>query len=409
MGRRENLRTGFVTPFTLTSSSSASKLSTKCGSLRKIFRTSALPTKNTGVLPARCSMEETPSRDIVLKYGIDAAVEDFIKSGLNIGIGGGKTEEVTKLVDALDSLNQVEGLIDVAFVSASPTTAALLRDRGMPSDLAVNFKKGLDVFLALVDAVDADCNAVIGSDNISGDKYAAHMADKVVLVVHEENVENSKNGLRSVPIQMVNFLPGLATESLCSGVLVDLGVRGASLRTDQSHIADLALAPFTQLLALEHQLCSMAQVETSGILLSTEKTVAVVATRDCQPFDMTSSLSSMTLLESASSAVVLTEEKRREILGKYESSWIIVPHGEGELLSRTFKFVNVDCAQAFVRYVHFISRGAHYCPEIYHGNTFVEVRVNTEGNPGITELDTLIAKELASVYQRMFSSSQLIS
>lgn len=312
------------------------------------------------------------------------------------------------LVDALDSLNQVEGLIDVAFVSASPATTALLEKRGMPSDLSVNFKKGLDLFVAIVHGVDADCNAVIDSDNIAGDKYAAQVADKVVLIVHEEDLEQSENGLRTVPIQLVNFLPDQATESLCSGLLVELGVRGASLRNDGSGIADLELAPYVHPLTLENELCSMAQVAKSGILLATEKTIAVVATRDCQPIDMTSALSLMTSRTDVSSVAFLTDEKRQGILGKYSSDWLAVPDGGGEMLSRKFKFLNVNSAEAFIRYVHYVSRVTCYCPEISHCGTEVEVIVRTVQHAGITELDTLIAKELASVYQRMFSRSQMI-
>lgn len=355
-----------------------------------------------------CTVEAGPSRVEVIKHGINAAVEDFVKSGLNICVGGGKKEDVTRLVDALDSLNQVEGLIDVAFVSASPFTKTMLDERELPSDLGVNFKSTIDLFIAIVSGMDEDCNAVLDSDNIPGEKYAVHVADRVVLVVHEDDVEQCKSGLRSVPIQMVNFQPNLAAESLCSGSLVEFGIRGATLRSDGSFIADLSLAPHVHPQTLEHELCRLPQVVAPGILPATEKTTAVVATRDLQPIDMTPSLHSVVALSEESGTSEITEKRREELLGKYAKDWNVLVEDNFKVLSRNFKFSNAESAKAFVRYVQYVSGAARYFPEITHANTQVEVSLKTEGSSGITELDTLVSKEIASVYDKMFSSSRMM-
>lgn len=382
--------------------------STRCVPNRKHAKVNFRTRRAGKLFSPHCAVETSPSRAEVFKHGIDAAVEDFVKSGMNICIGGGKKDDLTKLVDSLASLTQVEGLVDVAFVSTSATTKAMLDERDMPSDLGVNFKRSIDLFIAPISAMDEDCNAVLDSDNIAGDKCAAHIAEKVVLVVHEEDVERCNSGLQSVPVQVVQFLPELATESLCSGSLFDLGVRGASLRADGDSIADLSLARNVPPHALEHELRTLPQVVATGLLPATEKTIVVVATRDLQPIDMTSSLHSMASLSEECRTAVLTGDKREQVLGTFAKDWTVVAPDGSDMLSKDFKFLNAESAQAFVRYVHYVSDRARHYPEIKHTNAQVEVTLKTDGAAGITELDALVSKELSSIYNRIRPSSQLL-
>lgn len=341
------------------------------------------------------------SRAKVLHSAIEVAVEDFVKSGMNVCIGGGRLEDVTRLVDVLSSRTDAGGLVDIAFVSASPSTRTLLTERELPSDLSVNFKQRIDLFIAPVVAMDVDCNAVLDSDDIAADKCAALASDQIILIVLEDDLEHSRSGILSVPAKVVDFLPEINSEMLCSATLIDLGVRGATLRTDASLVADLSIAPGTFLPAFEHEMQRSPQVIASGLLLSSKKTTAVVATNDLEPYDLTAALHSIASLDDESRTKALPSAKRNELTRMYVKGWMRKERELDEALSKEFDFTSYERAAAFVRYAQFASTQARHYAEISHACTKVTLSVTTKGAKGITELDIMVAKDLSSAYNRM--------
>eukprot|EP00177_Eucheuma_denticulatum_P001427 GFKZ01002574.1.p1 GENE.GFKZ01002574.1~~GFKZ01002574.1.p1 ORF type:complete len:415 (+),score=42.51 GFKZ01002574.1:190-1434(+) len=349
-----------------------------------------------------CSSSGTDyNRDKALKSGGEALVDDFVKSGLNICIGAGSNDYLAILLDAIAAVYKVDGLIDVAFVSASDRVTSMLRERDLPSNMLVNFKSGIDLFIAPVSSMDAACNCLISNDNFAGDKFAARMARQVVLVILEQDLERYEQGLPSVPVQIIPFMRDYAVQSLCSGPLYDLGVRGATLRSDGSCIVDLSLAPGISLHAVDDALNQLPQVVSTGLLLATEKTTTVVATRDMQPIDITAPIHSIQKLPSDSKTGKLSGQKRERILAGYAKNWKEITQDSLPALVREFCFSSPNRADAFVRYVHKVSAVATYFPQIKQYNDTVEIVLRTEKCAGITELDALVAKHLATAYRRL--------
>lgn len=344
-----------------------------------------------------------------LRSGGEALVEDFVKSGLNICIGAGPHDSLAILLDAIAAFYQVDGLIDVAFVSASERANDMLRERDLPSNLLVNFKSEIDLFIAPVSAMDAACNCLVSTDNFAGDKFAARIARKVVLVILEHDLERGEKGLPSVPVQIIPFMGDYAVQSLCSGPLYDLGVRGATLRSDDSCIVDLTLAPGTSLHAIDDALNQLPQVVSTGLLLATEKTTTVVATRDLQPIDITAPIHSIQNLTPDAKTSKLDGEKREKILVTYAKNWHEITLDSIPALAREFDFSSPNRAHAFVRYVHKISAVAQYFPQIKQRNATVEIVLRSEQCAGITKLDALIAKDLTTAYKQLEPSQDEVT
>lgn len=341
------------------------------------------------------------SRLQIFKCGAQAAVDDFIKSGLNICIGGGSKDDVTTLVDAMAAMYQVEALIDVAFISTCDSTTAMLRERDLPSDLLVNFKRGIDLFITPISSMDSACNAVLDSNSLAADKFAAEIANQVVLVILEDDMEKHKSGLCSVPVQVTSFLSHLAVESLCTGPPFDFGVRGATMRSDGSAIADLSLASRTLPHCIDYELKLLPQVVATGFLLASSKTTVVIATRDMQPIDITAPAYSMANTSVEARKTALTGDKREQVLTSFTKGWSVVTEESGEVLFRKFQFTSIRQAQAFVRYVHTVANEARQLPEIKHRDVDVDITVRSEKCSGVTELDALVAKELSTSYERL--------
>lgn len=364
-----------------------------------------VPPRNVQKFTIKLGLNEQPSRMRVLQHGIDAAVEEFVMSGMNIYIGGGKLDDVEMLLDAISVKTETGGLIDVAFVSASPATQALLEKRELPCDLRVNFKRTIDLFIAPVTSMDKNCNAALDSDDIAGDKYGALSAEKRVLIILEEDLEKCESGIPSAPIKIVGFQPDFTAASLCSGSLPEFGIRGASIRDRNSIVTDLSLAPNTFLPAIEYRLQGLPQVAVTGFLIASKNTTAVVATRDLEPFDITSTLHSMLSLSEECRTTALKGEKREQLIQMYARDWKLKDCELDEVLSREFRFTSYEMASAFVRYVQYVGSESKHFPEINQANKKVTISVTTKGAKGVTELDTIVSKELSSAYTRMMSSS----
>lgn len=351
-------------------------------------------------IPSACmGVQSTKSQ--ILQAGIDAAVEDHIKSGLNICIGGGPSHGSTALVDAISSLYMVSGLIDVAFITTSKSVRALLSERQLPNDLLVNCKKGIDVYIAVVSSVDSSCNAILDSESIAAEKFAAQIARQVVLIILEEDLEKNRQGFTSVPVQVAPFLPDVATENLCSPKLVKFGVRGTSLRDNRSNIVDISLSTDTVPHILDYHLGERPEVVATGFLLASSKTIAVVATNDLQPFDMTSPLHTMKKLTVDQRQTELSGEKRQYALQIQALEWKVERKGADESLRREFTFTTFEHAATFVRYVHSISQQVEHFPEIIHRGGLVEITVRSENGLGITQLDGLLSREISLAFSNI--------
>lgn len=355
-------------------------------------------------VPSRAALDTDRSRLQIFKCGVQAAVDDFVKSGLNICIGSGRNGVITALVDAIAVMYQVNALVDVAIVSTCDSTVALLQERELPSDMLVNFKTRIDLFIAPVSSMDSVCNAVLDSDNFAADKFVAEIANQVVLIILEDDLEKGESGLRSIPVQLTPFLPYLGMESLCTGAPFDFGVRGATLRSDGSNVADLSLAPGALPHCVDYELKLLPQVVATGFLPASSKATVVVATRDMQPIDMTAPVHCMVNLSEEARRTALTGDKREQMMKACTQDWSVMTEESGDSLFRKFKFSNVKQAQAFVRYVHALGNEARHTPEVKHRDAQVEVIVRSERCGGITELDALVARELSSTYKQILQN-----
>lgn len=349
-------------------------------------------------------MQSTSTRAKALKFGIDAVVEDFVKSGTNICIGSGSTDITIPLLDAAALSIGAGGLKDVAFIATNESTAALMEERNLPSDMAVNFKRSLDVFIAPAAMVDADYNIVLDSSDFAADKFAAETANQIVVVVHEDDFGKSRKGIERLPVQLCSFLPDVAAKSLCAKWFMDVGVRGCTLRSEGSSVADVALAPDVNTRFAVEELERTSAVVATGYIPNSSKTTIVLATNDFQPVDITSTLHTIANVSDENRKKRLTGEKRQELLRSLGDEWRLI-EGQQEAVLRNFSFPSAGRAQAFVRYVHHVSSQAWHHPEIKESYNRVQICLTTHDAGGLSELDALFAGELGRVYDGMKASS----
>lgn len=355
-------------------------------------RRPALPLQKRA--PPRMSVAEHTGK--VLRSGINAAVEDYVKTGMNVCVGGGSTQAVASLVEALAALLDGEKVIDVAFVAESPRTKAALESHNMPSDLSVNFKRGIDLFIAVVEQVDADLNAVLDTDAVAADRHACEIADAVVLIALEDDLATYATGLLSIPVLLSTFLPEVGAESLCSPALVQMGARSVSLRKDSSNMADLYLGASPFIGSLEDDLKRLPAVQALGLLPASEKLTVVVATSDYQPYDKTSSLAAMAELGKDAKLNRLEGPEREALLARESGTWSLTRDGRDALESE-FRFSSSKQAEAFVRHIHRVANACQHHPEISHCYNRVHVCLTTFAAHGITLMDISFARELSNV------------
>lgn len=344
-------------------------------------------------------MTTSSSRTKGTKLAIEAAIEDYVKTGMNICIGDGNKNVLIALLDAIDTRVEAEGLIDVAFVGASPVVKALIEERELPSDMSVNFKRDIDLFIVPISRMDNDCNAVLDTDDISANRYAASAATSVVLIIHDDDLRETVNGLESIPVQLSGFMPETAAQSLCSSNMLDFGVRGATLREDESHIADVSLAKNAVPSIVDSELKRLETVQAVGLLPASSKTTAVVATANAEPIDITSTVHSLRNLPDDRRSAKLDSKKRETALDILKK-WRVI-EGQQEALLRAFTFKSTAQANAFVRYVHDVSSGARHDPEIKQTYGRVQICLTTYEAGGISELDAMFAQEISRVYDNI--------
>ncbi|KAI0562450.1 hypothetical protein FGB62_59g036 [Gracilaria domingensis] len=337
------------------------------------------------------------SRAEVIAHGIEAALEDYLMTGMNIGIGDGSKEVLEPMLDSIASMVKIERLVDVAFLGTCKTSRSLLQERDLPNDLSVNFKREMDLFIAPVSRVDGDCNAVLDSLEFGGPRYAAHMAKKVVLLTHEDDLQKSRSGLESIPVQLVNFLPDVAAKSLFSDSLFAAGVRGVSLREGETNLADVSLAPNSVPLMVVEELARLPQVQAVGFLPAYDKTTVVVSTTDLQPFEITPI--GYSLARSNESSTPLSFEKVKQEIRQLDGSWALSDTSTGTCgLTREFTCVSTEAAEALIRHVHFLTKNGGRFAELKQVQNKVFIGLGEYGSTSLYDVDLLMAKALTKTY-----------
>ena len=349
--------------------------------------------------------EEPPSRSKIIRSGVDAAVEDFVKSGMNVCVGDGPDELMTPLLSSLAARVFVQGLIDVAVISTSPKIMARLKELDLPTDMGVNFKKSIDLYIAPIKRMDSGCNAILDTDDIAADRYAAEIADKTVLIIQEDDYNSEKTSLKSIPIQLTHFLPEVAIVRLKKEKqLQQLGIVDISLRKHSTTItnptADVMVSENHLPRVVEEELVRLPFVQSVGLLSASTKTTAVIASNNLEPIDLSPSLNSIAELSKEASTKELEGEKKNVMISTYVSDWQIIS-GSTEALFKEFEFATPEQASAFVRYVHYVARSVRQYPEIRHTYNRVKICVTSTEVAGITEMDTLIARELSTCYSKL--------
>lgn len=364
--------------------------------------TSHHPTRQRCHVPSYICMQESTAREQALPVAVDEILDEYLKTGMNIYIADGETDMLIPLLDAIQTRIEVDALIDMAIVGGTPTVINEIEQRKLPSDLAVNFKRGIDLFIAVVTKVDADCNAALDSCDFEADRYAGQIAEKVVLLIREDDFKLSERGLPSFPVKLAPFLPDVAVKGLCSSAMFTAGIRGASLRPE-SCIADVSIAALAKARFLEDELRRLACVCAVGLLPASKKTTVVVAADNLSPFDVTSPIHTMSSVSDENRKKKLNDEERMR-LSEQLSEWRIIS-GEQEALMREFVFTSADRADTFVRYTHFVSNSIWHHPEIRQAYTRVRICLTTYDAGGISELDSMLALELSRIYESVTNVS----
>ncbi|CAN8067106.1 unnamed protein product [Agarophyton chilense] len=366
---------------------------------RNAYRSNCLVRKCAQHRPAwRRSAPRAVARADVLEQGIEAALEDHLVTGMNVCIGDGAKEVLVPLLSAIDSMVNVERVIDVAFLGTCETTRSLIEERQLPNDLSVNFKRELDLFIAPVVQVDKECNATLDSSELSGARYAAHIAKKVVLLTHEDDLQKSRNGLQSIPVQLAGFLPDVAAKSLISDSLFAIGVRGVTLRKGPGNIADVSIAAGSEPVMVAEELKRLPQVQAVGLLPACDKTTIVVSTMDMQPFDITPIAYS--LAKNMENNTPLALNKVKEELEQLDGGWVLSENGNCGL-RREFPCASNETAEALMRRVQFLKRNGGRFAELRQVHNTVTIGLGEYGSKAVCSVDLLMAKAVSNTYVNM--------
>ena len=357
--------------------------------------------RHSSLFHTRCALGSSSSEK-ALPVAVDELVDEYLKAGMNVYIADGEKGMLESLFNALEMKDQVNGLIDVVFTAGSPQISEEIKRRNLQTNLSVNYKKGIDIFLALVNEVDGDCNGVLDSNHFEADRYAAEIANQVILLIQENDFKKTENGLQSFPVRLAPAMTEIAAKSLCSSGMFIAGIRGATVR-EGSSIADVSLSSHVMPRFLEMELRRLPCVCGIGLLPSSEKTTVVVAANNLAPFDITAPVHTMRNLPTEKRNSELSDEERAKSMESLPK-WRIIS-GRQDALARQFVFPNADRADSFVRYAQFVSGSMWHHPEIRQSYTQVRICLTTHDAGGITALDTMFATELSRVFERMTNVS----
>lgn len=365
--------------------------------------------------------EENKLRDRAWRDAIRAVIDEHLDSGRNVCIGDGNPSLLMPLLDAIDVHVHASSKLDMAFVATTPQNSKLLAERKLSSDLSVNYKKSIDVYIAPAASVDSQLNVVLDSTYPASDANAASYAKKCVFISPrvpilepEGDDENdvTKELITKFPIQIDPFLPECTTKSMQEDeTLQALGISSIKLRPQSSAdsscvIADVELTiQGTQNLATQNisvlveELKRHPAVLGVGLFAAGIKSTVVFAATGSDPVDITPVPATLSTRAKELSKAAVGDARRDQAISETKP-WRVLK-GPVSSIGGTFSFQRVAFADAFVRSVHHLARASNHHPEIRQNYTQVKICLSTYDAGGVTELDLLFAKELTRVYRVM--------
>lgn len=342
-------------------------------------------------------------------------VDDHIVSGRNICIGDAPPDLLLPLIDAIDVHVHATSLIDVAFCATTPANQKMLEERGIPSNLNVNFNPGIDLYIAPTTAVDQNLHTVINSEHPSVDSTAAYLASKCVFITQEEYLHTS---IPSFPIELNRVLRDATIRELQGDrILQSIGVSSISLRPQSAYLkekaenagvdsaqqiilADVYLELGSSIDVIQNELKRHDSIIATGLHTASEKTVVVVAQPNGDPIDMTPIHSTLSKSNSHALRKAAAPDDRCEHALNDLPGWKLTS-GIVKSLTGALKFPDVLRADAFVRAVHELARASNHHPEIRQNFNQIRICLATYEAGGVTELDILFAKQLSKLHVLM--------
>lgn len=362
---------------------------------------------------------------------VAAVMEDHVQSGRNICIGDGPRELLLPLLDAIDIHVHAESLVDVAFVATTSINAKLLSDRHLPTDLTVNFKQSIDVYIAPVTMVDAALNVVLPTDAPAAEAAAVYLAQQCIFLIYESDLprdynndkrkninkvedEDENEEISTLRIELAPFQP-LATVRALSrdSALRALGVDHISLKKgyqeayDSSSpiLADIQLRRGASLLAIHDELRRHATILGIALHPASRSTTLLVAAEEENgrgtPFEITPAQDGLALMPDDRRRAAVSRGELDQVMRTLPGWRIQQGSNKVDALVNRFVFSNVLLANAFIRVIHELARNARHYPEVRQGFTNVRVCLCSFDAGGVTHLDIQFARQLSRTHLSM--------
>lgn len=344
---------------------------------------------------------EEELRRVAWKNAVAATIEDHIRTGRNICIGDGDTKLLIEMLDTIDVHLQTNNVLDIAFTATTPPNMRLLHNRELPTDLSVNYRANIDIYIAPVLAADPDYNVVLDGDDPAADCTAAHLAERAIFLIHEDALEaTEKSGISTFPITLSSFLPKtVINQHLLTPSLISAGVDHIVLRKADGVVADVKLAPGAAIALIRDELRSMPFVQSVGLFAVSPNTTLIVAPRAGPAFDMTPPQTALSLMTDDGRHKPVDQARSAQAIDELPG-WRILD-GTFPALAVQFRFPDAGRAGTFVRHVQRTSQIARHYPEIRQNYSTVRICLSSPEACGITELDIMFARELTRVYKNL--------
>lgn len=338
-------------------------------------------------------------RKLAWKNAAAAVIEDFITMGTNVCIGDGDSNLLIQLLDTIDVHMEVNRVLDIAFTASTPSVMRMLQNRNLPTDLSVNMKSSIDVYIAPITSMDPEFNIVLDGDDVAADRFAIDIAHRAVYLIHEHDLlRGEEHGILKFSVKLSPFAPDSAVRMLTgSSDLRALGLKDVVLQQhdgDNGCIAEVLLADDARPAVLYQELKSLSCVQAVALYPGSEsaKCVVVVAPPVGATYDLTPSMSTLATFPSDKRRTALTDVRLREVVDELKG-WRVVK-GATSALIKLFVFDGESGANYFVRHVQEVSRKARHHAEIRQTVCNVRICVTTFDAGGVTELDVLFARYL---------------
>ncbi len=168
-------------------------------------------TSRNAALEVRVCQRTSIASQVMAESGIDAAkrkaayaaVDEFVRSGMNVGIGSGST--VVFAVERLEQLTKAKKLSGLTCVPTSFQSKILITQAGLVCSDS-NETPELDVAIDGADEVDAELNCIKGGGGCQAQEKIVAACAKKFVVVADYRKESSKLGqkwAKGVPIEVL--------------------------------------------------------------------------------------------------------------------------------------------------------------------------------------------------------------